>query len=102
MNDGVIDGKRVVPQGWFDEAGSRKKIGDGWVDYGYYWWIPPQATPVHAGAFEAIGIFGQYLYVNRREHVVIAVLSAQPKAEGMEPVAADDFFAAVVEALRAK
>jgi hypothetical protein len=34
--------------------------------------------------------------------VVIAVLSAQSKAEGMEPVAADDFFAAVVEALRAK
>jgi CubicO group peptidase (beta-lactamase class C family) len=100
MNDGVIDGRRVVPAGWFDEAGSRKKIGDSWVDYGYYWWIPPQASAAHAGAFEAIGIFGQYLYVNRREKVVIAVLSAQPKAEGMEPVASDDFFAAVVEALR--
>ena len=101
MNDGVIDGRRVVPAGWFDEAGSRTKIGDSWVDYGYYWWIPPQDQPAHAGAFEAIGIFGQYLYVNRREHVVIAVLSAQPKAEGMEPVASDDFFAAVVEKLQA-
>ena len=101
MNDGVIDGRRVVPAGWFDEAGSRKKIGESWVDYGYYWWIPPQDQPAHTGAFEAIGIFGQYLYVNRRARVVIAVLSAQPKAEGMEPVASNDFFAAVVEALQA-
>lgn len=101
MNDGVIDGRHVVPAGWFDEAGSRRKIGASWVDYGYYWWIPPLDQPAHAGAFEAIGIFGQYLYVNRHEKVVIAVLSAQPKAEGMEPVASDDFFAAVVAALRA-
>jgi len=71
------------------------------VDYGYYWWIPPQNQPLHAGAFESIGIFGQYLYVNRREKVVIAVLSAQSKAEGMEPVPSDDFFAAVVAALQA-
>ncbi len=101
MNDGVIDGQRVVPAGWFDAAGSRKKLGDSWVDYGYYWWIPPQNQPLHAGAFESIGIFGQYLYVNRREKVVIAVLSAQSKAEGMEPVPSDDFFAAVVAALQA-
>ena len=101
MNDGVIGGRRVVPAGWFDEAGSRKKIGESWVDYGYYWWIPPQDRSAHTGAFEAIGIFGQYLYVNRRARVVIAVLSAQPKAEGMEPVASNDFFAAVVEALQA-
>lgn len=100
MEDGMVDGKRVVPTGWFDEAGSRKHIGDGWVDYGYYWWIPAPDHPEHAGAFAAIGIFGQYVYVNRREKVVIAVLSAQPKAEGTEPVASDDFFAAVVQALR--
>jgi CubicO group peptidase (beta-lactamase class C family) len=99
MNDGVINGQRVVPAGWFDEAGSRKKLGETWVDYGYFWWIPPQEQPLHAGAFESVGIFGQYVYVNRREKVVIAVLGAQPKAEGMEPVAADDFFAAVVQAL---
>ena len=101
MNDGVIDGRRVVPAGWFDEAGSRKKIGDQWVGYGYLWWVPQQDQPIHAGAFEAEGIFGQYLYVNRAHHVVIAVLSAQSKPTLMEPIDNDDFFAAVTAALDA-
>lgn len=100
MNDGVIDGRRVVPAGWFDEAGSRKRIGNNWVDYGYLWWVPPQVQPIHRGAFEAEGIFGQYIYVNRRERVVIAVLSAQPKPTDMEPVSTEAFFAAVTEALK--
>jgi len=99
MNDGVIDGRQVVPPGWFDEAGSRKRIGGAWVDYGYLWWVPPQSRPVHRGAFMAAGIFGQYIYVNRRERVVIAVLSAQPKPTDMEPVSSEAFFAAVTEAL---
>ena len=100
MNDGVIDGRPVVPAGWFDEAGSRKRIGNAWVDYGYLWWVPPQAQPIHRGAFVAEGIFGQYIYVNRRERVVIAVLSAQPKPTDMEPISSEAFFAAVTEALK--
>jgi CubicO group peptidase (beta-lactamase class C family) len=100
MNDGVIDGQRVVPAGWFDEAGSRKRIGNAWVDYGYLWWVPPQSQPIHRGAFVAEGIFGQYIYVNRRERVVIAVLSAQSKPTDMEPISSDAFFAAVTEALQ--
>ena len=100
LNDGIIDGQRVVPAGWFDEAGSRKRIGNAWVDYGYLWWVPPQAQPIHRGAFEAEGIFGQYIYVNRRERVVIAVLSAQPKPTDMEPISSEAFFAAVTEALK--
>ncbi len=100
LNDGVIDGRRVVPKGWFDEAGSRKKIGNSWVDYGYLWWVPPQVQPIHRGAFEAEGIFGQYIYINPREHVVIAVLSAQPKPTDMEPVSSEAFFGAVTEALK--
>jgi len=36
--DGVIDGKRTVPEGWFDEAGSAKEIGGKTVEYGYLWW----------------------------------------------------------------
>jgi CubicO group peptidase (beta-lactamase class C family) len=100
MNDGVIDGQRVVPKGWFDEAGSRKKIGNSWVDYGYLWWVPPQVRPIHRGAFEAEGIFGQYIYINPGEHVVIAVLSAQPKPTDMEPISSEAFFAAVTEALK--
>jgi CubicO group peptidase (beta-lactamase class C family) len=97
-----LNGRLLVPEGWFDEAGSPKEIGGKTVDYGYMWWIPPQSVPVHAGAFEAVGIFGQYMYVNPREHLAIVVLSARPKPvdESRDELADDAaFFAAVATAL---
>ena len=98
--DGVIDGKRIVPQGWFDEAGSSKEIGGRPVDYGYVWWTFPKNESVHEGAFQGRGIFGQHLYINRKEKVVIVVLSARPKPTGSTVVDDSAFFGAVVKALR--
>ena len=98
--DGVIDGKRIVPPGWFEEAGSGKEIGGKHVDYGYLWWPVPKGDPVHEGAFAGIGIFGQHLYINRKEKVVIVVLSARPKPTGSDVVDDNAFFGAVVRALR--
>jgi CubicO group peptidase (beta-lactamase class C family) len=98
--DGVIDGKHVVPEGWFDEAGTGKEIGRKRVEYGYLWWTFPKGDPVHDGAFEAIGIFGQHMYVNRKEKVVILVWSARPKPTGSTAVDDRAFFGAVVKALR--
>jgi CubicO group peptidase (beta-lactamase class C family) len=100
LADGVIDGKRLVPEHWFDEAGSAKSIGGKRVDYGYLWWPLPKGDPVHEGAFEAIGIFGQHMYVNRREKLVAMVLSARPKPTGSTVVDDDAFFAAVAKAMR--
>jgi len=99
QSDGVIDGKRMVPQGWFDEAGSVKEINGKPVEYGYLWWTFPKSESVHEGAFQGIGIFGQHLYINRREKVVIVVLSARPKPTGSTVVDDSPFFAAVVKAL---
>jgi CubicO group peptidase (beta-lactamase class C family) len=100
QNGGLADGTRVVPDNWFGEAGSSKVIGGKKVDYGYMWWTPDVADPVHEGAFAAVGIFGQYLYINPRENIVIAVWSARPKPTGMSPVDDWDFFSAVTRALR--
>lgn len=98
--DGVVDGRRIVPQGWFDEAGSGKEIGGKHVDYGYLWWPIPKGDPIHDGAFQAEGIFGQHLYINRKEKVVIVVLSARPKPTGSTVVNDQAFFGAVVKALK--
>jgi len=98
--DGAIDGKRVVPPGWFDEAGSGKEVGGKDVDYGYLWWPIPKGDPAHDGAFQGEGIFGQHLYINRKEKVVIVVLSARPKPTGATVVNDEAFFAAVVKALQ--
>jgi CubicO group peptidase (beta-lactamase class C family) len=101
-DQGRLDGRLIVPAGWFAEAGVSHVIGGKSVDYGYLWWIPPQTDPIHAGAFEAIGIFGQYLYVNPRERLVIVVLSARSKPTRAARFDLDDdaFFSAVATALR--
>ncbi len=36
--------------------------------YGYQWWIPPNAD----GEFYAVGVYGQYIYVNPKAGIVIA------------------------------
>src|SRR5262249_16189495 len=100
LSGGVIGGNSILPDGWVAEAGSGKVIGGKQVNYGYMWWIPESTDPVHAGAFFASGIFGQSIYISPRERVVIVVWSARPKPTGMDTVDDEDFFAAVVKALK--
>ena len=56
----------------------------------------------HTGAYEARGIFGQRIYVNPKEKLVILTLSARPKPDGpvRDTVNDYDFYKAVIEALR--
>jgi CubicO group peptidase (beta-lactamase class C family) len=101
LDGGKAQAKQVVPEGWFRAAGSSKQVGGKPVDYGYMWWtFGPTANPVHQGAFEAQGIFGQFIYINPRERVVIVVWSSRPKPTGANTIVDADFFAAVVSALQ--
>jgi CubicO group peptidase (beta-lactamase class C family) len=100
MSGGVVGNERLLPEGWVREATSSKLIGGKKVDYGYLWWVPgSSADPIHEGAFWANGIFGQSIYVNPREQLVVVVWSARPKPTGMDTISDEDFFAAVVKAL---
>ena len=101
LNGGKIGTEQIVPEGWFQQAGTSKIIGGKPVDYGYMWWtFGPAAGAAHQGAFRATGIFGQALYINPRERLVIALWSARPKPSGGPAINENDFFAGVVEALR--
>ena len=101
QQDGVIDGKRIVPEGWFHEASSAHVIGGKSVDYGYFWWPIPADDPIHRGAFQAIGIFGQHMYINPKEKLVIVVLSARPKPDSSTHTLSDlAFFAVAARALQ--
>jgi CubicO group peptidase (beta-lactamase class C family) len=100
MNGGVIGGKAILPADWVTEAGSGKMIAGKKINYGYMWWVPEASDSVHNGAFYASGIFGQALYINRREKLVIAVWGARPKPTGMDVIDDEDFFAAAVRALK--
>lgn len=96
LNDGVIDGKRVLPEGWVAEASTAKGIGGEAVDYGYMFW------PLHGRSYSAIGIFGQFVFVDPDRDLVVAMWSAQPKPTGREGVdeyrfleALSDYFGAL-------
>ena len=88
LEDGVTSsGRRVLPIGWRDLAGQpdcaatafgRLKVGSP-AGYGYHWWALPGAPfagGLHAGAFLALGAFGQRIYINPTEQVVAVIQSA--------------------------
>jgi CubicO group peptidase (beta-lactamase class C family) len=86
LEDGeAFGGRRVLPSGWRDLAGQPDSAPTGFgrvapgspAGYGYHWWaLPHVPTGIHAGAFTAMGAFGQYIYVNPAARVVVAIQSA--------------------------
>lgn len=91
LDDGVIGGERILPEGWVAEASHPRpdspQVGYGRLvpgmplGYGYQWWAFPSDDPrlaEHAGAFTGQGIFGQFLYIHPRERVVVVAWGAWP------------------------
>lgn len=100
MEGGVIDGESILPEGWVKEATASRTLGGARLDYGYMWWgVPDFEGSIADGAFSARGIFGQYLYINPRHDIMIAVLSSRAKPRFSEVILDNDFFNSVVEAL---
>jgi CubicO group peptidase (beta-lactamase class C family) len=72
LDDGRLpDGRRVLPEGWMKASTTPS---NGAKYYGYLWWLNAD------GAFRASGIFGQGIYINPNENLVIALHSARPDA----------------------
>ncbi len=102
LNDGVMNGQSILPNGWRTQASSRQRLKTGTImDYGYFWWpaTPTTDTPEPGDAFLAEGIFGQFLYINPREQVVIVAWGARSKPEGMDIINDQDAFAAIAHSL---
>jgi len=76
MHGGRIGGRSILPDGWVGDA-SRSHIATDWdrIGYGYQWWINPDGT------FRAIGIFGQMIFLDPQDDVVIVTNSAWPEAD---------------------
>lgn len=75
LADGIAQGKRVVPAGWFAAATHKQAdIGAPGAGYGYQWWTNDD------GSFQAVGIFGQTIFVDPARKLVVAMSSAWPKA----------------------
>lgn len=83
LNEGNYNGMQILPKEWvrdsFDISASFAKPGanhDAYnaIGYGYQWWIPEG----NEGEFMAIGVYGQWIYVNPASRVIIVKTSADP------------------------
>lgn len=67
----LADGTQVLPEGWMKESTTPSK---GFGGYGYFWWLAED------GSFRGVGIFGQAIYINPAQNVVVALQSARNEA----------------------
>jgi CubicO group peptidase (beta-lactamase class C family) len=86
IHDGVIDGRRVLPEGWvtdafrpaFTFAGADLELpnvrSNQLRGYGYSWWLMADGSAV------ALGFAGQRIFINRRERLAMVTLGAYPQA----------------------
>jgi CubicO group peptidase (beta-lactamase class C family) len=80
LNGGARNGMQIVPADWVRasttpdaphvQPGPRASALLPW-GYGYQWWVPDDS-----GAYSAIGIYGQFIYVDPAARLVIAKTSA--------------------------
>jgi len=76
LQNGVWDGRQVVPASWVQASTTSHVAIDRWQDYGYQWWCYSQrAAREHLGGHErvayALGRGGQYLWVLPDAGVVV-------------------------------
>ncbi len=71
-DQGRAGGARIVPARWIERiATPARRAVDGWP-YSAQWWHAPGGDD---GDIAAIGVYGQYVYVNRDTRTVIVKLS---------------------------
>ena len=92
LQHGQWQGRQIVPEDWViasttpsaPPAAASAPASGKFYDYGYQWWIPKDASPRE---YLARGIYGQYIYINEPEGVVIVTSSAdrQFREPGIDP-----------------
>lgn len=73
-NDGVVDGRRLLPQGWSDHARTFVAHDEDGLDYGRHWWLWrewPDSMACH-------GYEGQYCIVVPDRELVVVHLGKSP------------------------
>jgi CubicO group peptidase (beta-lactamase class C family) len=96
LNGGRAGAEQILPTGWTYEATTPKQLANGkLVPYGYLWWPGTSPEALADGAYSAIGIHGQYLYINPRQNIVIVVWGAQTKPTGAAVINDRAFFDAI-------
>jgi CubicO group peptidase (beta-lactamase class C family) len=97
LNGAQVNGQSIVPEGWLQEATTRRTtINQPGRGYGYQWWTYDDGT------FAARGIFGQGIFIDPQRKIVIAS-NANWAGGARDPAASDAreaFYKAVQKAVR--
>jgi CubicO group peptidase (beta-lactamase class C family) len=85
VDDGVCDGTQIIPSAWIDDI-TLNGSQDAWaagvfasffpgrrMHYRNKWYVDVDEAPLLFG----LGIHGQYLFVDRRNRIVVAIMSSQ-------------------------
>ncbi len=80
LNDGEWDGERIISKDWVRESTSDlapppAPTFERGEHYGYQWWLPPD----HDDEFYGIGVYGQYLWIDRKAGVIVVKTSADKR-----------------------
>ncbi len=84
MQGGQWQGEQIIPANWVasSTAGSAPADVENMpLDYGYQWWVPQDSH----GDYFAIGIYGQYIYIDPSAKMVIVKNSAHRDFMGAAP-----------------
>lgn len=74
LQNGRWNGQQIVPADWVTASTvPSAATAEGAIKYGYQWWIPQDAAP---GIYMARGIYGQYIYIDSEQDVVIVTTAA--------------------------
>lgn len=83
LNGGNYNGEQILDKEWvrdsLDASAPYSRPGANLnaynaIGYGYQWWVPEG----NEGEFMAIGVYGQWIYVNPSNRVIIVKTSADP------------------------
>ena len=91
LNHGELDGKQIVPANWIAAStvadAPHLQPAEGDFGYGYQWWLPLSDD----GEYMAMGVYGQYIYINPSKSMVVVKLSANPRYNDISYVPSSDF-----------
>jgi CubicO group peptidase (beta-lactamase class C family) len=99
MHGGVADGEQVLPKGWVKDASTSQTLVDPKYPeegYGYFWWVHPHGT------YSAEGIFGQQVFLDPKNDLVIVFNSAWAHADDDKDWLAQAAYIAAVRKALAK
>jgi CubicO group peptidase (beta-lactamase class C family) len=89
-----VAGKSIVPEGYLEAATKKQAdIGAPGRGYGYQWWTRDDGT------FDAVGIHGQLIHIDRNRKLVIVMNSAWPRATGTDLSVARNVFIDRIKAM---